>query len=83
MISYYDSYAQQYLHAFPPPGGIRIDVIEFDEYPGTVFLMAYASDMASVKESAVHEFTAWINKTLKHLNGLTLLGKYAFYLEHK
>ena len=81
MNSYYGDYQKKYLHDNPPPRGIRIDVKEFESYPGTVFLVAYASDMAAVPESRVHEFADWINATLKHLNSPLLIGQYAFHLE--
>lgn len=81
MDSYYDDYAKQHLHSNPPPPGIRIDVKEMPGYPGTVFLIAYAEDMAEVPEKRVHEFVHWINTTIKKLNSLPLLGRYAFILE--
>jgi len=82
MTTYYDNYAASLIHEKKPPQGIRVDIKEFEQYPGVVFLVAYVSDMADVPESRVHEFVDWINELLKKLNGHPLLmAKYAFHLD--
>lgn len=79
MTSYYDSAAKEIIHSMPAPyPGIRMDVVEYQEFPELVFLRFYADNLHSFSDNQLISIAEWMNNLLGKLNSLPLLAKYTW-----
>lgn len=75
----YDEAAKDIIHSWPAPyPNIHMDVVEYKEVPGMVFLRFYADNLYSFSDSQLVSIAEWINSLLNKLNSLPLLGKYTW-----
>lgn len=80
MTSYYDSIAKQIIQTTQAPyPTVRLDVVEYPDSPGLVYLRFYADNLyGDYSEAQIVSIAEWINVLLKKLNGNPLrLGTYA------
>lgn len=70
MISYYDSLSQNIIKETPAPyPGVRMDVVEYPESPGLVYLRFYADNLyGDFSEPQIAMLGEWINVLLRELN---------------
>lgn len=75
----YDSAAKDIIHSHSAPySGIKMDVVEYNDIPGLVFLRFYADNLYSFSDSQLVSIAEWINSLLNKLNNSPLLGKYTW-----
>jgi hypothetical protein len=78
MPSYYCSAAANIIHSTPPPVSINIDVVEYEDQPGLVYLVLFAHDLYLLSDSNQNAVAAWLKKLLDVLNATPLMGKYTY-----
>lgn len=78
-MSDYCHVAKSILRQHPVPYKTFIcDIVELVEYPGIVFLMMYAANLAEFSDYQIANITEWLNSIKKILNGHPLISaKYA------
>lgn len=80
MSSYYDSAAQSIIKQTKAPySNIKLDVVEYPETPGLVYLRFYADNLyGDYSEPQIASIAEWINTLVRKLNQHPLLmAKYA------
>lgn len=68
MTDYYDATAQHLIQTSNPPHNITVDIAEFPDEPGALYLIVYAHELTMLPESKVDEIVDWLKALLDKLN---------------
>lgn len=68
VTDYYDATAQHLIQTSNPPHNITVDVAEFPDEPGALYLIVYAHELAMLPETKVEHVADWLKKLLDKLN---------------
>jgi hypothetical protein len=68
VTDYYDAVAQQLIQTSNPPHNITVDVAEFPDEPGAMYLIVYAHELSMLAETKVEHVADWLRKILAELN---------------
>jgi hypothetical protein len=77
-MSSYDYIAKSILNTTPPPAGITVDIVEYPDQPGLVYLRLYAIEIHDQPDSKAEQLAVWLAKILVKLNDSLSIGKYTW-----